>query len=91
MNKSQMALLALINVATSAVAAAVSMQFSWRQWWLPLLVIGAADALVSSTVLGVLQSKFEKGTPERSALSWPVNILFFLGVGLGIAVWKLSQ
>lgn len=91
MNKSQTALLALINVVVSAVAAAVSMQFSWKQWWLPLLVIAAADALVSSTVLGILQSKYEKGTPERSALSWPVNILFFLGIGLGVLVWKLSQ
>ena len=91
MNKSQMALLALINVAASAVAAAVSMQFSWKQWWLPLLVIGAADALASSTYLGILQSRFEKGTPERSALSWPVNILFVLGAAFGVAVWKLSR
>lgn len=91
MSKSSAIGIALLNLVVGAIVAGVATQFSWKEWWLPLLVVGAACSLASSGVLWILESRALPGSPERKTIQWIGTILFLIGGGIAAGVWRLSQ
>ncbi|MBI2899621.1 MAG: hypothetical protein HYY17_05510 [Planctomycetes bacterium] len=88
MTKSQAAALAILNVLVCVVTAAVSMQFSWKKWWLPLLLVGGACALASSVHLEFVQRRMDDSIEKRIVV-WTGYALFAAGVLLAIGAFKL--
>ena len=78
--------MAIVNLVTCAIAAGVSLQMEWEEWWHPLLVIWASTGIVSSLYLWFVERQYQEGSPERSRIAWTGNILFVVGIGLAIAV-----
>jgi len=91
MIKAHTALLALLNFLAAAITAGVCTQFGWKEWWYPLIVVGAACSIVSSFYLQFLESKAMEGSPERTLLRWVGYGLTAVGVGLGFLIWQLSK
>ncbi len=89
MTKAQAAGLALLNVLACVVAAAISFQFTWKKWWLPLLLVGGVCALVSSLHLEFVQRKLEE-SPEKTKVTWAGYVLFAVGILLAIGAFRIQ-
>jgi hypothetical protein len=79
-------LLALLNLVAIGISGGVALGMAWKEWWHPLLMIGASATIASSLVLWFLEKQYGEESPERSRIAWSGNILFIAGIGLAIAV-----
>lgn len=89
MTRAQAAGLAVLNLFAAVVTAGASFQREWGKWWLPLLLIGAACAIVSSLHLWYVEKSIPEGEPARRIVTWTGYALFAAGVLLALGAFRL--
>ncbi len=80
------AMLAVLNLVAIGISGAVALEMSWKEFFHPLLMIGASAAISSSIALWFMEREYEEESPERSRIAWAGNIVFIAGAGCAVAL-----